>query len=1204
MAQDPRDGALFVSTFAGVFRSTDGGQVWEAVSAGLANWDVWALVFDQHDGTLFAGTEWGVFRSTDKGRSWETVHTRVDVKALVVDSRDGALFAGTNGTGVLRSVDKGWNWGTVNVGLSDTRVRTMTLDPQNGTLFAGTKGGVFRSNNRAQSWEAANTGLTSTNINVLTFDSRNEILYAGTDGGVFSSPDRGQTWKKIKDDLTFTFSLGLQDKVLFAGTVNGVFRSVDGGQSWEVISSGLTHTYINVIFVDQSTGVLFTGTGGGGLFRSVNSGESWASVNNGLTNLDARGLYFNQKTEVLFISTSNGLFRSIDGGKSWEAASAGFAATRVYAMTVDPRDDTLFAATDEPSDGMVESLYRSINEGRSWEAIGGDIAGTGINAIVLNYLDGTLFAGTADGGVFRSIDRGQSWQVTSLKIGNIADLALDSQDGVLYASTYVNGVFRSLDGGQNWDRMYLLRYSDVLGNQVSHPVWSYDSSSRSLAILSYPGGNPIPIRRSIDFYSVATRPTSANELEFITTHGATLSKTRMDITPYINGVSWWLIFCGWTNALLRFTIENWIIVAISFSSVVILFILVAYGVAYTTWAHPYKVSLAKFLRVFPWYPAKMVDFAWPILEQMWPTWRKLIRKSLLYWDEVVPADLRSIPSPYRHWALQRYMTENKESEAIVLQQDRLQLLARGGPRIWLNSWAICAQELKETAGLTETSLSAVNQMASMLVEALKFKNLSILQTWPTLKAYSVEAPTLRLGVPLSFPLIFLGDPGPNAETIKLLTDCVDTLRQTTYFALIVPLEPAQLKVNIPTELRQWLRSSERVDDFIILSLNNVLDIISARDPISMLVQQIITQVDLRAISPFKDKGPCPVNMFFGREREIKQIVDNIRRSDFAIVGNRKAGKTSLLQRVEAKLSSDSFIHPLFINCQNVRDSKGFYREFESASSLSLPNYTPEAFEQVLRQLNINGRFPVLLIDEVDKLLRSDYQENEDLSGIWRKLAQDEVCHFVFVGTATLAGRLRDPKSVFFNFPQSVYLKYLPTEIARQVIIQPLDALGLMLEPKDELVERIVDLSSGHPNLLQTLGRRLVDRISDQKKRIITIETFQTIANTNDFTNFYLDLIWGVVQPLEKLITLIAPDNCFELQDIESNLRTYDIPFEPEDVDSALEVLEVYAILKRENRLFSFNPTHFQEILRRTQDVDRLIHLEKRKFTKKKQETSS
>ena len=69
------DRTVFAGTeHAGVLKSTDGGQTWSQVNAGIFEGNVPALVVSPGfgaDRTVFAGTRTqGVFRTTDGGESW------------------------------------------------------------------------------------------------------------------------------------------------------------------------------------------------------------------------------------------------------------------------------------------------------------------------------------------------------------------------------------------------------------------------------------------------------------------------------------------------------------------------------------------------------------------------------------------------------------------------------------------------------------------------------------------------------------------------------------------------------------------------------------------------------------------------------------------------------------------------------------------------------------------------------------------------------------------------------------------------------------------------------------------------------------------------------------------------------------------------------------------------------------------------------
>ena len=66
---------LYLASREGIHKSTDGGQSWKAMNAGLSNLNIRALAISPLDSnTLYTGTNGsGLFRSRDGGESWEAV---------------------------------------------------------------------------------------------------------------------------------------------------------------------------------------------------------------------------------------------------------------------------------------------------------------------------------------------------------------------------------------------------------------------------------------------------------------------------------------------------------------------------------------------------------------------------------------------------------------------------------------------------------------------------------------------------------------------------------------------------------------------------------------------------------------------------------------------------------------------------------------------------------------------------------------------------------------------------------------------------------------------------------------------------------------------------------------------------------------------------------------------------------------------------
>src|SRR2546428_2167842 len=101
-------------------------------------------------GSLFIG---GVFKSTDGGESWRAVtdlaaSPHALIGPLAIDPQTPAtLYVGTRADGVFKSTDGGECWSAVTAGLPNLPVTALAIDPQTPTiLYAGTeRGGVFKS---------------------------------------------------------------------------------------------------------------------------------------------------------------------------------------------------------------------------------------------------------------------------------------------------------------------------------------------------------------------------------------------------------------------------------------------------------------------------------------------------------------------------------------------------------------------------------------------------------------------------------------------------------------------------------------------------------------------------------------------------------------------------------------------------------------------------------------------------------------------------------------------------------------------------------------------------------------------------------------------------------------------------------------------------------------------------------------------------
>jgi len=219
-----------------VYRTDDGGNVWEQRSGGLPNVGG-ATVRDLalHPGTpstLYVAGSYGISRTTDSGLNW-TVTTLVTSSygIAIHPATPGVVYAAADG--VYESADGGTTWTALFT--STSSILDVLVNPISPThLYAtGADGRFWKSNNDGASWST--TSLTETlgiaefpqglQAGRLGYDSRAGIIYAALGSyGLVASDDGGATWSKVTGDnappmaMTSVFYQAQNDALYLGGS--------------------------------------------------------------------------------------------------------------------------------------------------------------------------------------------------------------------------------------------------------------------------------------------------------------------------------------------------------------------------------------------------------------------------------------------------------------------------------------------------------------------------------------------------------------------------------------------------------------------------------------------------------------------------------------------------------------------------------------------------------------------------------------------------------------------------------------------------------------------------------------------------------------------------------------------------------------------------------------------------------------------------
>jgi hypothetical protein len=179
-------------------------------------------------------------------------------------------------------------------------------------------------------------------------------------------------------------------------------------------------------------------------------------------------------TDRMLVATRKGLL-TVKRNGGWSVAAADFAGIPVTAVLRDPRDGAIYAMLKHGHFGT--KLHRSDDNGRSWKelsapAFPADAAGEPslfqVWTIEAGGTDqpGRLWAGALPAGLFRSDDRGDSWQLVralwdvperakwfggGYDDAGIHSISPDPRDSKrVFVGISCGGVWESRDDGQSW----------------------------------------------------------------------------------------------------------------------------------------------------------------------------------------------------------------------------------------------------------------------------------------------------------------------------------------------------------------------------------------------------------------------------------------------------------------------------------------------------------------------------------------------------------------------------------------------------------------------------------------------------------------------------------------------------------------------------------------------------------------------------------
>lgn len=366
--------------------------------------------------------------------------------------------------------------------------------------------------------------FTSGRVIAFAVDPNNPARYyvASASGGVWKTLNNGTTWTPVfdregaysigwivldpKNPLTVWVGTGENNSQRSVSYGNGVYRSDDGGKTWRNVGLKASEHIGRIAIDPKDSNIVYVAA----------QGPLWGP------------------------GGDRGLYKTTDGGKTWKQILKISENTGVTDVVIDPQNpDTIYAASYQRRrhmftliDGGPESaIYKSTDAGATWSRLRPGLPtidmgriGLAISPVDSNVIYATIESGDRKGGIFRSSDRGGSWEKRNdFDAGAMyyARVVADPKD---VDRIYIMNVFLMVsdDGGRT-----VRRLGERSKHVDNHEIW-VDPNNTEHYLVGCDGGVYESYDRGVNWHFKANLPipqfydiTTDNATPFYNVYGGT-----------------------------------------------------------------------------------------------------------------------------------------------------------------------------------------------------------------------------------------------------------------------------------------------------------------------------------------------------------------------------------------------------------------------------------------------------------------------------------------------------------------------------------------------------------------------------------------------------------------------------------------------------------------------------------------------------------
>lgn len=396
--------------------------------------------------------------------------------------------------------------------------------------------------------------------------------------------------------------------------------------------------------------------------------------------------------------------------------------------------------------------------------------------------------------------------------------------------------------------------------------------------------------------------------------------------------------------------------------------------------------------------------------------------------------------------------------------------------------------------------------------------------------------------------------------------------------------------------------------FVVVDEIDQRKILGAHSFTGALLDFICEQVPITGLAPYEISGPVEGSRFFGRGREIDKILRQ-EGTNFAVLGIRKIGKTSLLREVRQRLldQGEDPARILWLDCSTLSAPDQFVQEIvrglniRELTRLKQSYKYPFFFPDFLRRMyDTHGGRIIIFLDEADKFLMWVRNAPELLTSL-RASVNAGHCRYIVAGFQDLLSKLYDQESPLYHKFEPLHLGPFELKETEEVVLRPMKSLRVRFENEGEIVARIHANTRGNPLLVQYYCMELINQLQLHNSRTLSPADVESIyasdGSKNLVVNTFRDNVSIQDRALVYVLLIYFPESkeMFTQEEMYGAMHEKGCPLSAEQIDQSCDRLVLAGVFVRDGLRYLFALPMFPRTLRTAYNLEFLLAATKKEM---------